>query len=227
VRKLFIILSVFIVASAVVGCGDDYRYVKFETSQPENVTPKKAFKKNVQATYTNCYNTNEQLVITDKLIFNTQIIKIKTHRNDFEFDSTVVIDVQNNTQLIEMLEQNGWSVTVTGDTVLSSIQVNDTVFKISQSNVLKRLKGSYFLNYKKAESNWDVKRMDFKKDTLFVGEITPSDTLLQYDFISKIEELDETDSTKTIEYIANPSKREFKKLLKPNSFRKTKCYYKN
>ena len=223
-RKLLIILGTILIVTT--GCGDT-EYVRFEESQPINVNPKKAFKKNIQATYTNCNDTNDQLVISNKHILNLQIFKLKTHRNDIEFDSTVVIDVQNNTHLIEVLEQEGWSITIIGDTIFGSAQHSDTLFQLSNKNVLKRLKGSYFLNYKLGESNWRVKRMNLENDSLFIGEITPSDTLLKYEFITKTEEIDKVDSTKTIKYIARPSKREFKKLLKPNSFKETKCYKRN
>ena len=48
-----------------------------------------------------------------------------------------------------------------------------------------------------------------------------------YAFVErKTEELNETNSTRTIEYITKPSKREFKKLLKENSFKASKCYHK-
>lgn len=222
------LLTYLILLIVAAGCGGDYRYVKFETSQPEDVNAKKSFKKNIQATYINCNDTNDQLVISDKLILNIISFKFKMHRNEIELDSSISIDLNNDDQLIKVLkEEVGWTSTIIGDTVTSFFQSSDTLFRLSNEHILKRLKGSYFLNYKLAESNWRVKRMDLKKDTLLIGEITPSDTLLQFDFISKTEELNEADSTKKVEYIAKPSKREFKKLLKPNSFEKTKCYYKN
>jgi hypothetical protein len=227
-NRLLPYLILLIVASAITGCGGDTKYVHFESSQPENVRAKKSFKKKIKATYTNYNNANDQLVISDKLIINLISYKFKMHRNEIELDSSISIDINNDDQLIRLLEKEfGWTATLAGDTITSFFQSSDTLFNLSVKHVLKRFKGSYFLNYKLAESDWRVKKMDLKKDSLFIGEITPSDTLLQYKFITKIEELNESDSTKTIEYIAKPSKREFKKLMKPNSFEKTKFYLKN
>lgn len=102
----------------------------------------------------------------------------------------------------------------------------DTIFQISENGVLKKFKGSSFLNFKKDESFWNVRQLNLIKDTLLIGQISPSDTLLRFDFASKTEDFDESDSTTTTEYLINPSKREFKKLMKSNSFDKCECYYK-
>jgi hypothetical protein len=221
------LLTILIVLFTTLGCGGDIQYVRFESPQPENVKSKKSFQKKVRSTYTNCYDPNDHLVITDKLVFTSQLWKLSYHRNDFDIDSSKVIDIQNDSQIIEALEKEGLSVLIIGDTVYSSILLTDTLFHISEGQVLRKLKGSYFLNTKIDESFWEVQRMDLKKDSLFIGIITPSDTLLRFDFITKSEEIQEEDSVKIVEYLIKPSKKQFKKLLKPSSFEKTQCYCKN
>jgi hypothetical protein len=222
------LLLILVILISAFGCGGDIKYVRFESPQPENVNSKKTFQKKIRSTYTNCYNPNEQLIITGKHVVTKQIWKLKAHRNDLDIDSSnVVVDIHNDTQIIEALEKEGLSVLIKDDTIYSSILLIDTLFYISEKNVLRKLKGSYFLNTKIEGSFWKVRRMELKKDSLFIGTITPSDTLLQFDFISKSEEIQEEDSVRIIEYLIKPSKRQFKKLLKPNSFEKTKCYYKS
>ena len=91
--------------------------------------------------------------------------------------------------------------------------------------ILKKFKGSYFLNEKRNEDHWVVKRLDIEKDALLIGKVLPGDTLLRFDFVQKTEELNEKDSTITTEYLLTPNKRNFKKLMQTNSFELTECYY--
>ena len=74
------------------------------------------------------------------------------------------------------------------------------------------------MNFKEDENYWIVGRLSLSKDTLRFGLIPPSDTLLRFDFVVKNVEFDKSDSTTTTEYTMNPSKKEFKQLIKSNSF---------
>ncbi|WP_375558751.1 hypothetical protein ACE193_13495 [Bernardetia sp. OM2101] len=206
-------------------CGD-YEYVRFETAQPSGEKAQKSFARKMKGEYLSCLDKNDKLVIDDKLILNYITFEFISHRNDLEFDSTTVIDRANNEDLQKLFEGQNWNIEFIGDTIKGSFVNIDTVFQISDEQVLKKFKGSYFLNIKEDENFWRVNRLDLTKDSLFIGYITPSDTLLNYDFVIKNEKLDASDSSKTIEYVISPSRKEFKELMKPNSFEEIGCYCK-
>ena len=218
---LYLLLTI-----CLASCSEDYEYVRFETAQPEGVKESKSFNRKVRGEYIGCSNPEDKLIISDKLILNSRTFKFKSHRNDLDFDSTITVDRNNNEELSNLFTSEGYEIEIFGDTINASQTNIDTIFRISENQVLKKFKGNCFLNFKRDENFWDVSRLNLTKDTLLIGQISPSDTLLRFDFVSKTEEFDDSDSTTTTEYSINPSKKEFKKLMKPNSFEECECYFK-
>lgn len=218
-------LYIFLII-CLVSCVGNYEYVRFETAQPEGVKESKSFNKIVNGEYTNCSNSDDKLIISNELILNSRTFKFKSHRADLDFDSTITIDRSIDEELIKLFTNEGYKIEISGDTINASQTTVDTVFWISENQVLKKFKGSYFLNFKRDENSWDVSRLNLTKDTLLIGQISPSDTLLRFDFVEKTEDFDASDSTTTTVYSINPSKRQFKNLMKLNSFDECECYYK-
>ena len=221
-RTKIYILVIFLLTA----CGGDYEYVRFQTAQPNDEKAQKSFNRKIKGEYLSCSNKNKKIVIEDKLILNYITFEFISHRNDLDFDSINTIDRTNNEALQKFFKEQNWNIEIEGDTVKGSVIAIDTLFQISDRQVLKKFKGSYFLNTKDDENYWKVHRLDLTKDSLFIGHITPSDSLLRYDFVVKNEKLDVLDSSKTIEYVISPSRKEFKELMKPNSFEKKECYCK-
>ncbi len=206
-------------------CGD-FEYVRFETAQPDGVKESGSFSRRVQGEYINCLSTDDRLKISDKVILNSRTFKFKSHRSDLEFDSTSTVNRESDIELTRLFKSEGYEIEIRGDSIYASHTDVDTIFQISENQILKKFKSSYFLNFKEHETFWIVKRLNLIKDTLLIGHITPSDTLLQFDFVVKNEDYNESDSTTITEYSINPSKREFKELMKQNSFKEGECYYK-
>lgn len=201
-------------------------YVQFKSAQPEGVKESRSFNRKVKGEYVNCSNTEDKLIISDQLILNSQIFRFKIHRKDLDLDSSIVINRDNNGELKKLFKSHGYEIQFNGDTIMASKAIFDTVFQISDNQKLKEFKGSYFLNSRKGENHWSVNRLDVNKDTLFIGKITPSDTLLRFDFVAKNDEVNKSDSTTTIKYAMDPTKKEFKKLMRPNAFKNSECYCK-
>jgi hypothetical protein len=214
-----------LILTLLVSCGD-YEYVRFETAQPDGVNESESFNRKVKGEYINCSNPDDIITITNNLILNSRTFKFKSHRADLDFDSTININRSIDEELTNLFTSEGYKIEISGDTINASQTNIDTIFWISENQVLKKFKGSYFLNFKRDENFWDVSRLNLSKDTLLIGQISPSDTLLRFDFVAKTENFDASDSTTTTEYCINPSKRQFKKLMKPNSFDECECYYK-
>jgi len=221
--KKQLLTAVFIIL--ISGCSES-DYVRFETAQPDRVRLSQSFNKKVQGEYLNCSNLEDRLIISEKLILNSQTFKFRSHKKDLRLGSTAIIHKENNDSLRSLFINAGYQINFDGDTVSGSLTNIDTIFQISKNQLLKKFKGSYFLNYKKNEDSWKVNQLNIKKDSLFIGEISPSDTLLRFNFIEKNKEFNESDSTTRAQYRINPTRREFKKLIKTNSFEKSSCYFK-
>ena len=129
-------------------------------------------------------------------------------------------------KIIDYFSDNGGMASVIDDSIFVNFSQIDTMFQISENQVLKKMKGGYFLNYEKNELDWRVKRIEMKNDTLFIGEISPTDSLLRYDFIEKDTTYNKYDSSSYINFATRPSRKELKKLVNDNTFQKTKCYCK-
>ncbi|MFT5916360.1 MAG: hypothetical protein ACI81T_002868, partial [Bacteroidia bacterium] len=85
-------------------------------------------------------------------------------------------------------------------------------------------RANYYLNSKKDTNYWTVRQLRLKKDTLLIGQITPSDTLLRFDFVSRKIDSTTSEVRKSIEYLVNSSRKNFKSLLKESSFEEAECY---
>ena len=222
---LKILIAIFILS----GCDGDSNIVRFKTSQPDGSKSLSFFSNKLKGVYVNCDNPNDEIVINDNQIINTITYKFKIHKDDLNFDSTNTIDIQNNDELINFFEKDGFNIQIVSDTIFAvAIDIGiDTIFKLSNNNhILKKYKGSYFLNFKKDENNWAVKRIDIKKDYLFISQIPATDSLLKFDFVAKFEEVNDIENTTKTEYLITSNKKEFKKLIKSNSFEQTECYKK-
>ncbi len=219
-RILQIILTIIFFS----GCDGNYDYVRFETAQPQGKKELNRFDNNIQGIYASCDNSNKVLIISDDLILKRYHWFFKIHRNDLDLDSTITIDLTDDDALIKLFEKENYTIKIEGDTLSGMTQDIDTIFQISDTQILKKIKGSYFLNYQEDENYWRVNRLDLRKDSLFMGYITPTDTLLQFDFVTKNQEINQ-DSSTTTEYVINPTKKEFKQMVKKDAFNSTTCYY--
>ncbi len=218
---------IYILLSSIllISCGDSV-IVRFKTPQPVGVKPADTFNRKVRGTYIHCSDKGDKLMISHTSILNQRVFEFRTHRNDLEIDSTVSVNRYNNQDLEGYFNNNGFSIEFHGDTLKAFASYVDTIFQVSEEQVLKKFKGSYFLNTKVGESKWEVNRLDINKKQLVIGEITPSDTLLRFDFVEKNEEKNELNKIKKTEYSITPTKKEFKRLIKSNTFNQSKCYRK-
>ena len=218
------IAQIYVVLGFLFGCGD-MAYVRFEEPQPQGKKALKSFDKKLHGSFASYSDSSATLIINSSLILERFEIIFKSHINDLDIaiDSNAT-DVDTLDYMIKKLEELNYQIEIIGDTIIGRSTLIDTVFEISNTQILKKVKGSYFLNYQEGENYWRVNRIDIKEDTIFIGHISPSDTLLQFDFVTKNEEIAE-DSSITKEYVINPTRREFKKLMKRNSFENASCYY--
>lgn len=214
-KVLTIILFFLILLSS---CDQSWVDVKFTEPQPESVKASNSFDKKVLGTYSNFYNSDQQLIIQKNLMISRSVFKLTIHRNDIELDS---LSFNNDAELISYLNQDGGITYISNDSIIRTHIIYDTIFSFSNNQVLKSFKASYYLNYEDSNGLWNVRKLDINKDTLLFGEILPSDTLLRFDYVDRkyeaVEDSGKIENEYT-EYILSPSKREFKKLVRTQSF---------
>ncbi len=217
-KKLFL----FLVAVAVMGCDEKSLSVDFIEPQPGESKNESGFNKKYRGTYNG--EGGAQLVI-----YEDKIVKSETH--DFLFaredvDSTFTGDKNNDEELKAYFEsQNLKVLKISGDSIYTRYQAIDTVFKISESQLCRSLKGSYFLNYKYGENNWKVQRLDLEKDRLSISMIMPHDSLFK---LLPVQEkaIVKNDSGEITSYQMKPTRKELQKLIKDNAFEEHEVWIK-
>ncbi len=209
-----------ILSLVFVSC-EESNWVKFESPQPLNVKEIKSFGKEVQGVYTKFSNPNKSLIIHPEYITTELHLKMRSARLGIVLDSNTKVDINNDSALIAYFEKKDIHIKLDGDTIVYNYRLLDTLFYISEENILKKYKRNYFLNYKFDTTYWRVKKTKVRGDTLSFGEIFPTDSLLHYDYAS----IDTAAHQKTAKaYILSPSKSEFKKLLRSKAFSTTEKY---
>lgn len=220
-RKLLLFLFVIVLAN----CGPTEN-VYFDQAQPVSINETKHFQRRIKGQYQNCFDSNDHLTITDNSIIHTTYWYSKFHINELEKDSKNNTPINPKEELHKMAKKAKVKLAIEGDSISVWQENKDTIFYPSKSQVLKKFKRSYFLNTQTISGFWKVHRLTLKKDTLFLGQISPSDSLMQYNYSQKKVEKNDSGRVQSIEYILQPNKKQFKKLLKPNSFTSSQCYCK-
>ena len=218
-KNLVIFLSLLIGLSAC----NPVDQVKFEEAQPTSVSSSSSFSILKRGNYINYQYPNMSLQIDKKMITTTMVFHLTVDRYKVEISKSANIDRTNDSALVSYFNQLGGETIINGDSISFSQSIIDTLFQIDENNILKVYKKRYFLNHKMKDSLWQVTKLKFKRDTLWIGKITPSDTLLQYDY-TKVDSVNTEPNTK--DYILNPSKKEFKKLMRSDAFEVTEKYIK-
>jgi hypothetical protein len=219
-------IALFLTSIIFISCTNieeiEFYRVKFEGSQPINTKELKKFPISLKARYKLIDNEFEQIEIGKSSIVRFTETLWKTTRYDLEIDSTEKIDLENDSSLIAYCQKESkGKVELLGDSLYIVTTYIDTIFEIGSSNILKKKYGSFFLSYMDEDSLFSVKRINKNKDTLFFGQITPSDTLLQYDYSSV---LNPNDTINEREYLLNSSNKDFKNLNKDEMFETVRAY---
>lgn len=110
-------------------------------------------------------------------------------------------------------------VVIRNDSVFGTYINYDTVFYISDENILRRYKGYFFLNMRNEEKEWAVYRLKFRKDgsTSLCG-ISDEDEIERLKELTTVIE-EKNDKDEVTKYIIKPEKEDFKQIIKEGHFR--------
>ncbi len=165
-------------------------YVQFKEPQPLNVQVENKISKKWRGTY-DAIKSNKQLVIDEQRFVLNSFLHLQGNRSEFELPDS--LHNAADSILLHVLKKEYDFVYLEKDTFYMTNVGRDTLFEISDHQILKKMKRRYFLN-SSYEQNWLVKCIEKHGDSLFFGTIFPGDTLLELDFAQKVEKVENRDT---------------------------------
>nr|WP_317630892.1 hypothetical protein [uncultured Flavobacterium sp.] len=190
--------------------------VQFAEAQPENTKNIENFPKKLRGDY---YDLENDVNLT---INENSIIKQITIKDTININELSENEVLKNDTIFNLKNSNKFSVTKVNDSLLTNYIIVDTLFFISNENVLKKKKGYYFLNTKySANDTWEVKKMVLKNGQLNINGITSEDE------IKLLEKITETTKDSISPFVVKPTKKQFNTFVKQNGFTTGQNYLKS
>tara|TARA_B100000925_G_C22000972_1_gene471251 strand:- start:2053 stop:2715 length:663 start_codon:yes stop_codon:yes gene_type:complete len=187
--------------------------IRFEEPQPVGEKQETKFSSKFQGLYASL-DDNSKLVISETDIIQTSNQKIKlaleiidtSEYLKFE-DGLLIID--GTTVLPAKLE---------GDSVTAIYDLKDTIFEISEEQVLKKFKGSYFLNTRESDGLWLVEVLSLDKKGLLTFSLFENgeEDRSEIEDVTPIDSL-EDDLGEVTDYVIRPDKKELKELIQSNA----------
>jgi len=197
--KNFILLISFCVLSS---CKKPI--ANFTEAQPANTKDQSAFPNKMIGTYHN-YETDIDLIIQKELILSTQYFR----------------DTLPEKELLKIQQEIEVASTKLNDSLfIASYNVTDTIFNLQQNDILRKLKGYYFLNITNEDKNWNVTKLKFKNNIVSLNDIRTEEE------INTLAELTETVVDTIRPATFKLSKKQFRKFVKQNGFTEGSVYVK-
>lgn len=104
-----------------------------------------------------------------------------------------------------------------GDSLYYLVNYTDTIFWLSDENVLKKDKGYYFMNIKIDENSWTVSKLKLKKGILTIARISTKEEL------ELLEEINESPIDSTT-YNISFTRKQFNKFVERDGFSKVDTF---
>ncbi|HLW31429.1 MAG TPA: hypothetical protein VKX40_04135 [Aequorivita sp.] len=180
--------------------------VTFSEPQPTNTNNLSRFPNRLQGLYISLADSST-LSIDERLIQRIYDYDYRIHPN--QIDSTLrivgdtLVDLENNEKIFIKRD---------GDSLLAHIHYTDTLFLLTQDNVVRKFKGNFFLNTRYEKQGWEVKKVHLTKGQLIISSVsTKAD-------IETLKELTKTTQDTIPPYKFTTTRRQFKRFVKNNGF---------
>ncbi|MFY7742652.1 MAG: hypothetical protein ACOVQR_08395 [Flavobacterium sp.] len=205
-------LTILLLALLLISCREPL--VQFSETQPENSRSLKFFPNKLIGNY---YDSENEI---DLEITNSMIIKKSTLKDTFNVKVLSEVEVLKGDTLVNTKTFEKTFVKKLNDTLFTNVLFKDTIFSINKENVLKKMKGYYFLNIKHSENNWVVKKLYLKNGLLNLNDISTKEE------IEMLEEITETKKDSSETFVIKPTKKQFREFVKKNGFSKGEIFIK-
>jgi len=194
-----------------VSCEDP---ITFTEPQPAGFKTAKKFPKKLSGKYISIKDSS-MLVVKEHSIIRKYDFNIKIHSN--QLDSNIIrvgdsiIDLKTNDRFVIINET---------DSITCRLHVKDTLFLISDENVLKKYQGYYFLNLKKGDQRWEVKQLKLYKNGVTISSINSKEDL------EKLKAITATEPDSLLPVTFTISKQQFKEFIKQGGFAEEETFLK-
>lgn len=201
------ILFLLLITILFTSCGPA---VTFQQPQPADVDSLLSFPARLQGKYISSDKASV-LNISGDLIYRVYDYELKIHK-----DSLAETIKEAGDSLADSTRET--IVRQEGDSILTRIHFTDTLFHISDMQVLKKFKGFYFLNDCQGPASWTVQKMGLSRGVLTVAGISA------YQDINDLRNLTETPND-TLSYHFSLTKKQFRQFLRNDGFRSEERFY--
>ena len=140
--------------------------VQFTEPQPTGEDNLESFPQKLQGQFLNVADSSV-LTIGEKLMVQYYHSLLRESKHDLD---SSLFQLINDSTIVNRDTHEQTKISMINDTIIGYIDVYDTVFHISQKNVLRKFKGFYFLNTAILES-WEVQMLNLDNRHLTVGVI--------------------------------------------------------
>jgi hypothetical protein len=187
--------------------------VLFEHPQPLDVKDMDHFPKSINGQYLSLADSSV-LTITDKAIargFNIKYVMCKKELDTMKY-CTLIKDTLFNKQTNEKI-----CVVTINDTLYTPYHLQDTLFYISDKNILRKDKGYYFLSMQ-FHKGWEVQKLEYTGRRLCLCSIANMEE------IENLKAITDADDDSLFQF--DPDKKQLRKFLKSKGFGKKEEFVK-
>lgn len=196
------ILLIFSIALLLGSCEPA---ATFNQPQPAEAKQLKAFPDILQGKYLDSAQSST-LIISDKIITRVYDFDIEVYGNSGNVSGQITGDTLTN-----RADRTKHPLKIHGDTAIRHIYETDTLFTISENQVLTAFKGFHFLNIQQEDSTWEVKKIRIKKGILTIAALSKLEDL------KKLREITATVDD-TVSTYFNLSRKQFREFVRQNGF---------
>ena len=209
--KQFKLILTLIIITSLFACDPP---VTFNEPQPVDTDNLSKFPKRLQGKYLSLSDSSF-LVVNEKFIQRIYDLDQMMHTNQLDSNSQLsgdtLINLVNNSK--EVVKRNG-------DSIITHVHYIDTLFQINYDNVVRKLKGYYFLNKRYDKESWEVQKMKLSKGKLMISSISDKND------IESLKTITESSEDTVAPYNFTASKKQFKEFLKNNGFSDSETFVK-
>lgn len=210
--KLFKFIStIIIVLTILTACEPP---AVFNTPQPLDKPNLSEFPNSLQGHYLNLEDSTV-LIVFDKSIQRIYDFNQKIPQNQLDSNLRISEEITNgvSVKVKEIISRDG-------DSLVVHIYHADTLFQITNDNVVRKFKGSYFLNKRYDAESWEVIKIKISKGQLVFSRISADQD------VESLRTITGTAQDTITPHRFEPTKKQFKEFVKNGGFSDSETFVK-
>lgn len=195
--------------TSIVACGP---VATFDQPQPAGADNLSKIPNRLQGDYLSD-DENSTLHISEKALLRIYDYDFKMHLSELESDQKISGDT-----LIDITNGDKTIVKVFGDSLIGHVHFVDTLFQLNHENVIRKMKGYFFLNIFHEKSGWEVKKLSLKQGLIEISSLSSVDD------IKNLQKITESPSDTVSPYKFAPSNKEFRNFISKGGFKESEKF---